>query len=140
MQAAAVIEQATRYGMTRKVGLSYEQAIEKITETLKEQGFGILTQIDVKATLKAKIDKDFTKYIILGACNPNLAFQALSSETNIGLLLPCNVVVYEDPTDGKTVVGILDPATMVEMTGKPEMETVAKEARQRLETALGAVE
>ena len=135
-----MIEQATKYGLTRKVGLGYEQAVEKITETLKDQGFGILTQIDVKATLKAKIDKDFTKYIILGACNPNLAFQALSSETNIGLLLPCNVVVYEDPADSKTVVGILDPGTMVELTGKPEMEAIAKEARERLEKALTALE
>jgi len=134
------IEQVTKYGLTRKVGLSYEESIEKITETLKEQGFGILTQIDVKATLKAKIDKDFTKYIILGACNPNLAFQAFSQEITIGLLLPCNVVVYEDPADNKAVIGILDPMTMVDLTGKPEMAQVAEDARKRLETALGAVE
>ena len=137
---AAAIEQATKYGITRKVGLSYEQAVEKITETLKEQGFGILTQIDVKATLKAKIDKDFTKYVILGACNPNLAFQALSGETPIGLLLPCNVTVYVDPATGKTVVGVLDPGVMVELTGNPGVEDIARQARQKLEAALAAVE
>ena len=140
MQAATAIEQATKYGITRKVKLTYDQAIAKITETLKEQGFGILTQIDVKTTLKAKIDKDIPPYIIMGACNPNLAYQALTSETNIGLLLPCNVVVYTDPADSKTVVGILDPSTMVELTGKPEMGSVAKEARKRLEAALSAIE
>lgn len=140
MEAAKVIEQTTKYGISRRVGLSYEQAVERITETLKEQGFGILTEIDVKATLKKKIDVDFTKYIILGACNPNLAAQALNHEIAIGLLLPCNVTVYQDPGDGGTVVSALDPNMMVEMTGLPEMKEIAKEARQRLEAALNALE
>ena len=140
MEAVNMVQQTTRYGLTREVSLSYEQAVEKITETLKEQGFGILTEIKVKETLKAKIDKDFTKYVILGACNPNLAFQALSAEINIGLLLPCNVVVYERPDNGKTVVGVLDPQTMVGLVGRDEISPVATEARQRLEKALAALE
>lgn len=131
---------ALPYGMSRQVSLGYEEAVERITATLQEQGFGILTEIDVKATLKKKLDKDFTKYVILGACNPNLALQALTEEIAIGLLLPCNVTVYEDPSDGKTVVSILDPGMMVELTGRPEIEPVAKEARSRLEAALAAVE
>ena len=120
--------------------MTYEQAVERIRENLKEQGFGILTEIDVKATLKKKLDKDFTKYVILGACNPNLAFQALSGDIAIGLLLPCNVTVYEDPADGKTVVSILDPGMMVELTGRPEIEPIANEARSRLKAALAALE
>jgi len=127
------------YGYSRKVPLSYEQAVGRVTETLKEQGFGILTEIDVKATLKKKIDKDFTKYVILGACNPNLAFQALSGEIAIGLLLPCNVTVYEDPADGQAVVSVLDPETMVSLTGRPEIAPVAQEARDKVVAALKAV-
>ena len=114
--------------------------MESITATVQEQGFGILTEIDVKATLKKKLDKNFTKYVILGACNPNLALQALTGDIAIGLLLPCNVTVYEDPASGKTVVSILDPGRMGERTGRPEIEPVAKEARARLEAALAAVE
>ena len=137
---ATQLDKSPSYGMSREVSLSYEQAVERITATLQEQGFGILTEIDVKATLKKKLDKDFTKYIILGACNPNLAMQALNEEIAIGLLLPCNVTVYEDPADGKTVVSVLDPGMMVEFTGRPEIEPIAKEARTRLEAALAAVE
>jgi uncharacterized protein (DUF302 family) len=127
------------YGYSRKVGLPYEKAVERVTETLKEQGFGILTEIDVKATLKKKIDKDFTKYVILGACNPNLAYRALSGEIGIGLLLPCNVTVYEDPADGKSVVSVLDPETMVSLTGRPEIAPLAREARDKVVAALEAV-
>ena len=87
---------ALKYGMKRIVLFSYEEAVEKIKSSLKEQGFGVLTEIDVKATLKNKIDQDFTKYVILGAWNPGFAFQVLSDEIDVGLLLPCNVVVYEE--------------------------------------------
>ncbi len=128
-----------RYGYSRKVPLAYEQAVARVTETLKEQGFGVLTEIDVKATLKKKIDKDFTKYVILGACNPNFAFQALSGEIAIGLLLPCNVTVYEDPADGRTVVSVLDPETMVDLTGKPEIAPLARQVREKVVAALAAV-
>lgn len=128
-----------RYGLLRRVDLSYEDAVEKITANLKDQGFGILTEIDVKTTLKTKIDKDFTKYIILGACNPNLAFRALSSEIDIGLLLPCNVNVYEDPKTGGTVVSAIDPQVLVEVTGREEMKPIAEEVSAKLTAALDAL-
>ena len=127
------------YGYARTVDMPYEQAIERVTATLKEQGFGILTEIDVKATLKKKIDQDFTKYVILGACNPGFAFQALSNEIDIGLLLPCNVTVYENPADGKTVVSVLDPETMVTLTGRQEIAPLARQVREKVVAALDAV-
>lgn len=129
----------SKYGYTRTVGMTYEKAVERVTATLKEQGFGILTEIDVKATLRKKIDKDFTKYVILGACNPGFAFQALSNEIDIGLLLPCNVTVYENPVDGKTVVSVLDPETMVLLTGRDDIAPLAREVRERVVAALEAV-
>lgn len=128
-----------KYGYARTVALSYEQAVERVTATLKEQGFGILTEIDVKATLKKKIDKDFTKYVILGACNPHLASRALAGDIDIGLLLPCNVTVYENPADGKTVVSVLDPEMMVTLTGRKDIEPLAREARDKVVAALEAI-
>jgi uncharacterized protein (DUF302 family) len=140
MEAAKqVANQGSQYGLKREVDLSYEQAVERITETLKAEGFGILTEIDVKATLKKKLDKDFTKYVILGACNPPLAFKALSAELDIGLLLPCNVTVYEHPRTHKTVVGVIDPSTMVDVTGRDDLKEFAAEVRGKLEAALAAV-
>ncbi len=127
------------YGLSRHLDISYEEAVEKVTASLKEQGFGILTTIDVKSTLKQKIDKDFTKYIILGACNPNLAYRALQTEIDIGLLLPCNVTVYEEPGTGRTVVTAMDPNAMVAMTGRKELAAVAGEARTKIEAALSAL-
>ena len=129
----------SRYGIKRVVNYTYEDAVEKITSALSEQGFGILTEIDVKATLKKKIDQDFTKYVILGACNPGLAFQALSEEIDIGLLLPCNVVVYEHPENGKTVIGVIDPEMMVEAAGRQDLSEFAKNVREKLQSALDAV-
>ena len=128
-----------KYGYSREVALTYEQAVQRVTETLKAQGFGILTEINVKDTLKKKLDKDFMPYVILGACNPNLAFQALSNEIDIGLLLPCNVVVYQKPGNGKTVVAVLDPETMVQLTGRQDIAPVAKQARDKVVAALEAV-
>ncbi len=125
------------YGLRRRTSLSFEQADARVRELLKEQGFGVLTEIDVKATLKQKLDKDFRRYVILGACNPPLAYQALSAETDIGLLLPCNVIVYEDG-DG-AVVAALDPLRMMELTGNPALTEVASEARRRLEAVLDAL-
>jgi len=127
------------YGLIRQVNLSYEKAIEKVTATLKTQGFGVLTEIDVKATLKKKIDKDFTKYMILGACNPPLAFRALTEEIDIGLLLPCNVCVYEDPKSGKTVISAIDPEVLVTVTGRKDLASLAEEVRGKLNAALDAV-
>ncbi len=130
---------ALKYGMKRVVPFSYEEAVEKIKSSLKEQGFGVLTEIDVKATLKNKIDQDFTKYVILGACNPGLAFQVLSEEIDIVLLLPCNVVVYENPENGETVLGVIDPKMMVQATGRTELEAFAKSVREKLKNALDSV-
>ena len=121
----------TEYSLKMKLELPYEQAIERVTTALKEEGFGVLTEIDVKATFKKKLDADFRKYIILGACNPPLAHKALSTQLNIGLLLPCNVIVYEE--DNGSVVEILDPIKMLDIAGNPDVEPVAVEARARLE-------
>ncbi len=133
------VSKNTKYGYAREVQMTYAEAVEKVTETLKEQGFGILTEIDVKATLKKKLDKDFTDYIILGACNPNLALRALSSEIDIGLLLPCNVAVYRRSEDGTTVVSVLDPELMESMTGNPALKPIAEEAREKVVAALEAL-
>src|SRR6266540_5132315 len=113
-----------------RLDLPYAQAIERVTTALKDQGFGVLTEIDVQATLKQKLGADFRKYSILGACNPPLAHQALTTELEIGLLLPCNVIVYED--HGGSVVSIVDPIAMLNVTGHPALESVAREARARL--------
>ncbi|MDH5559608.1 MAG: DUF302 domain-containing protein [Deltaproteobacteria bacterium] len=127
------------YGIKRHSPHSYEETITKVTESLKQEGFGVLTEIDVKATLKKKIDKDFTKYIILGACNPPLAFSALTSEIDIGLLLPCNVVVYENPKDGKVIVAAVDPMSMLQVTGRKDLGDFADEVKAKLTRAINAV-
>jgi uncharacterized protein (DUF302 family) len=108
----------------------YEEAMARVTAALKEEGFGVLTEIDVKATLKLKLDADFRKYAILGACNPPLAYKALGTELEIGLLLPCNVIVYEE--DGASMVSIVDPISMLGVVDSPELKPVADEARARL--------
>ena len=125
----------SRYGMGVDVALPYEQALERTTEELKKEGFGVLTTIDVRQTLKQKLDKDFRKYTILGACNPPLAHRALSAVTEIGVMLPCNVIVYEGD-DGKTVVSAVDPMATIAAT-QPALAEVAAEVRARLARALG---
>lgn len=126
-----------QYGFTRTVNLPFDAAVKRVTDELKTQGFGVLTSIDVKETLKQKLNIEFTKYVILGACNPPLAHRALGVEMNIGLLLPCNVIVYE--SEGKTVVGAFDPMMMVPLVGKAELGVIAADVRQRLEAVLAAV-
>jgi uncharacterized protein (DUF302 family) len=125
------------YGISKTTTLTYEQAIEKVTDELKKEGFGVLTTIDVKDTLKKKINAEFTKYLILGACNPSFAFQTLQSEEQIGLLLPCNVIVYEKGNE--TVVAAFDPMTMGQIIDNPKIEPVAMEVRARLERVIAAV-
>ena len=127
------------YGIKRTVDLTYEETIARVTETLKEQGFGILTEIDVKQTLKIKLDKDIAPYIILGACNPPLAYQALTEERDIGLLLPCNVVVYEDLETKKSIVGAIDPEAMVQITARDDMKEFAAAVKEKLIKAIEAV-
>ncbi len=117
----------------------YEVAIEKVTAALKEQGFGVLTEIDVKATFKKKLDADFRKYVILGACNPQLANRSLSVELELGLLLPCNVIVYEDEQATGSVVSIVDPISMMGFVDNPQLHPVASEARARLGKVVAAL-
>jgi uncharacterized protein (DUF302 family) len=111
--------------------LSYEEALEKVVAALKAEGFGVLTEIDVKATLKKKLDVDFRKYVILGACNPSVAHQALEANLGIGIFMPCNVVVYEID-GGQTALDFLNPGAMVMMKNNPALEPVAAEAEARI--------
>jgi uncharacterized protein (DUF302 family) len=131
--------ETTRYGLRVTVPLAYDQAVEHTTAALKAEGFGVLTTIDVKATLKQKLDKDFRKYVILGACNPPLAHRALETELDIGLLLPCNVVVYET-VPGSSVVAAMAPVGAMSVVGNPALAPVAQEAEQRLRRALASLE
>lgn len=126
-----------KYGFSKTTDYSFDQAIEKVTEELKKEGFGVLTSIDVKDTLKKKIDVDFKKYTILGACNPKLAHGALQVEEELGLLLPCNVIVYEK--NDKTVVSIFDPIVMTTVVENPEMKPVAEEVKNKLQRVFEAV-
>jgi uncharacterized protein (DUF302 family) len=125
------------YGQTIEIELPYEDAVPRVKEAFKEQGFGTLTEIDVQATLKEKIDRDIEPYMILGTCNPELASKALDIEREIGLLLPCNVVVTE--RDGKTLVQALDPQVMVSVPGNDELKPIAAEAGERITKALEAL-
>lgn len=120
----------TDYAYRTVLTLPYEKAVEQVIVALKEEGFGVLTEIDVKATLKKKLDADFRRYTILGACNPPLAQKALQEELEIGLLLPCNVIVYE--SDGGSVVSIVDPISMLGVVENPGLEPIAREAQSRL--------
>lgn len=127
------------YGLFVKSHRPYDEALEATKAALKAEGFGVLTEIDVRATLKEKLGADFRRYDIIGACNPPLAREALWRELDIGLLLPCNVIVYEDDEGGSTVAA-LDPEKMMAFTGNPDLDSVAAEARQRLVRALARVE
>ncbi len=122
------------YGMRTILHLPYPQAVEKVTAALKEQGFGVLTTIDVRKTIREKLDQDFRNYVILGACNPQLSHQALTDELEVGLLLPCNVIVYEE--EGRSVVSILDPIQMMGLAANPALEPVAGQAKKKLEQVL----
>ena len=126
-----------QYGFSKMIDMPYEQAIERVTSELKKEGFGVLTSIDVKETLKQKINVDFKKYIILGACNPPIAHKALLEEEELGLLLPCNVIVYEK--ENKTVVSVFDPMVMTKIIDNEKMKPVAEEIKQKLQRVLEAV-
>jgi uncharacterized protein (DUF302 family) len=128
------------YGFGRVVDASYEEAVERTRAALKEQGFGVLTEIDVKATMKTKLDADFRPYVILGACNPPLAHRALTAELGIGLLLPCNVIVY-DNLDGTSTVEAMDPQAALSLVGdNAVIAEVASEARARLRRVLDGLD
>ena len=133
-------EQTTRYGISITVDLPYDVAVERTREALSAEGFGVLTEIDVRATLKQKLDMDFRPYIILGACNPPLAHKALTGERDIGLLLPCNVIVYAADEPGRSVVAAMDPVVALALSGNDDIRPLATEVRSRLERVLTAIE
>ncbi len=126
-----------QYGISKQVPITYEQAVTRVTEELGREGFGVLTTIDVRETLKKKLNVDFEKYIILGACNPSLAHKALTAETEIGLLLPCNVIVYVKA--GKTFVSAFDPGLIATVGINPALQPVAEAVREKLERVIAAV-
>ena len=128
----------TRFGFGTVVGTSFDETIENVTAALKTEGFGVLTDIDVAATMKAKLDKDMPPYRILGACNASLAHQAISAEPEIGLLLPCNVVVRALP-DGKTRVSFMDPESVLQLVDQPGVEVLAADVKARLHRVMAAV-
>lgn len=123
------------YYFSKIVSEDFDKAIEKVTEKLKEEGFGVLTEIDVKATLKKKLDVDFKKYKILGACNPPFAYKALQAEDKIGIMLPCNVVVEEN-NDGKVEVSAVDPIASMQAVKNESLGTVAEEVRNKLKKVI----
>ena len=125
------------YGISKPVSLPYDLAITRVTEELKKEGFGVLTTIDVRETLKDKLGVEFDNYTILGACNPPFAHKALLAEEQIGLLLPCNVIVYEK--EGRTVVGIFDPRTMTKFVANPSLTSIADEVAARLQRVLASL-
>ena len=133
MQASRAIE----YGYVQNVNFPFDQAVGRMEAALKAQGFGVLCQIDIQEKFKEKLGIEFPRYVILGACNPPLAHQALQKEINLGLLLPCNAVVYEH--DGEVTVGVVDAAKMLSVVGHPEMEELARQVNEKLRRAVDSV-
>ena len=126
------------YGFGKAVALNFDEAIDKVTAVLATEGFGVLSDIDVAAKMKEKLNQDMPRYRILGACNPSLAFQAVSAEKEIGLLLPCNVVVREDE-DGDVHISFMDPEAVMGLVGNPGVEPLASDVKERLERVLAAL-
>jgi len=132
--------QRKKYGLFVQTSKPYPEALDAVKTALRSEGFGVLTEIDVQETLKQKLGVDFRRYDIIGACNPALARTALETELDIGLLLPCNVIVYEEEQGGNCVVAALDPEAMMGVTGNERLNGVAADAKARLERALSSVE
>ena len=129
-----------KYGFMRTVDMDFDQAREEAIEALKTEGFGVLSEIRLDEKLKEKLGVDFRRYVILGACNPPLAYKTLQEEINIGLLLPCNVIVYEAEEENKSVVAAVDAKAMLSVVGtNPAMEEVAAEVNERLQRAIGQI-
>ena len=127
----------TSYAITRTVDTPFAETIDRVTTALAAEGFGILTTIDVQATMKKKLDLDVAPYVILGACNPNLASKGLEIEPELGVLLPCNVIVRED--GARVVVSAMEPLAAMRLAGNEAIEPIATEARERIERAMGAI-
>jgi uncharacterized protein (DUF302 family) len=125
------------YGFKKQIGLSFPQAVETVTQELKKEGFGILTTIDVREKFREKLGMDFPDYLILGACNPDLAHRALLEEEDIGLLLPCNVVIYDK--DGKTMLDVIKPSTAMGMVDNPGLKETAREVEAKLKKVFDSV-
>lgn len=134
-----MIDQRTAYGIGEVVALEYDAAVQRVKGALAAEGFGILCEIDVAATMKKKLDVDFRPYVILGACNPPLAHRALTAEPDIGLLLPCNVIVYAGDVPGTSVVAAMDPVAALGLTGNAELGPLAEDVKARLARALAAI-
>ena len=128
----------SEFGFGTVVDVSFDGAIEKVTDELQKEGFGVLSDIDVAAKMKAKLDKDMPRYRILGACNPALAYQAISAVEDIGLLLPCNVLVRED-ADGKVHVDFMDPESVLSLVQDPGVAPLANEVKERLQRVMSAL-
>ena len=128
----------SRYAIRTTLPLPFDEAVREVTERLREEGFGVLTEIDVRRTMKEKLGAEFREYVILGACNPHLAHQAFAAELEIGILLPCNVIVYRD--DRGSAVAVMDPIAALEITGNDRLRPIAEEARARLERVLERLE
>ena len=126
------------YGFTKEMDIPYESVIEQVREVLKDEGFGILTEIDVKEKMKEKLGLDMNKYIILGTCNPANAYKAIIAEENIGLMLPCNVIVYEKA--GKTILSVIRPTVVMQMVDNVELQKVAEAVETQLKTAFDAIQ
>lgn len=129
---------SSEFGFGKVVDQSFDDAIDTVTDELSKEGFGILSDIDVAAKMKEKLDKDMPPYRILGACNPPLAWQAISAVEDIGLLLPCNVVVRED-ADGKVHIDFMDPVSVMSLVNDPGVEPLSKDVRERLERVMAAL-
>lgn len=134
-----MVAETSRYGFGTTVALDFAHAVENVRQALAAEGFGILCEIDVAATMKKKLDVDFRPYVILGACNPAFAHRALMADRDIGLLLPCNVIVYATDTPGETAIAAIDPVVALGVTGNSELRPVAEAVKSRLISALDAV-
>jgi uncharacterized protein (DUF302 family) len=132
------MEKVKEYAFGTVLDTTYEDAISKVADALKEEGFGVLTEIDVKATLKKKLDVDFQKYVILGACNPPYAYKTLQADLNVGLLLPCNVIVYETD-DRKAYVSALNPVSALEVIKSEEIRKIAEEVSVKLKRVIDRI-
>ena len=133
-QSTSMMQPSVDYGYSRVVNLPYAQAVERAREALKAEGFGVLCEIDIKEKLKEKLGIDFRNYVILGACNPPLAYQTLQEEINIGLLLPCNVIVYEE--GDHSIVAAIDAAKMLSVVSNPKLESTAGEVNEKLKRVI----